>query len=186
MRERSSLPLFRRGTCHVFGNDLPIDDGIMPYRLAVERVTDAQRLVPHLFETVDPGFAGRARAGDIILAGSNFACGKPRAQAFIALAALGVGIVCESMPYKMLRRAVARGLPVITGFAQSDVFAASGDELEIDFASGAAWNSTRDTRVVMPAMPQILQEIVSSGGTHGSLTAWLVAHPEQAASAQAR
>ena len=172
--------LIRRGTCHVFGNDVPIDDGIIPYRFAVQRITDPAQLVPHLFEALDPGFAGRAKPGDIILAGRAFACGKPRAQAFIALAALGVGIVCGSMPYKMLRRAVAKGLPVITGVADAAGFALTGDEAEIDFATGAAWNITRDRRETLPAMPATLQEIVASGGTDGLLGAWLAAHPEQA------
>ena len=98
----------------------------------------------------------------------------------IALAALGVGIVCGSMPYKMLRRAVAKGLPVITGFEDPAAFAATGDEAEIDFATGAAWNLSRDRRAVLPAMPATLQQIVASGGTDGLLRAWLTAHPEQA------
>ena len=176
-------PLVRRGAAHVFGDDVPIDDGIIPYRLAIQRVTESAQLIPHLFESIDPGFAGRARPGDIILAGRAFASGKPRAQAFIALAALGVGIVCESMPYKMLRRAVAKGLPVITGFANGQAFAGNGDEVEIDFSTGAAWNVTRGLRQALPAMPTTLQDIVAAGGTDGQLRLWLAEHPEQAASA---
>ena len=179
MTERQGL--LRRGTCHLFGDDVPIDDGIIPYRLAAQRVTDPAQLVPHLFESLDPGFAARAKPGDIIWAGRAFACGKPRAQAFIALAALGVAIVCESMPYKMLRRAVAKGLPVITGAGAAAGFAVTGDEVEIDFATGAAWNVTGGARLRLPAMPATLQEIVTSGGTDGLLGAWLAAHPEQAA-----
>ena len=173
-------PLVRRGAAHVFGDDVAIDDGIIPYSLAVQRVTDPALLVPHLFQSIDPTFAARAKPGDIILAGRAFACGKPRAQAFIALAALGVGIVCRSMPYKMLRRAVAKGLPVITGFADPQGFAANGDEVEIDFASGAGWNLTQNLRQAMPAMPVTLQDIVASGGTDGQLRAWLADHPAQA------
>ena len=182
MTDRS---LIRRGICHVFGDDVPIDDGIIPYRFAAQRITDPAQLVPHLFETLDPGFADRGKSGDIIVAGRAFACGKPRAQAFIALAALGVGIVCESMPYKMLRRAVAKGLPVITGFAGASAFAATGDEAEVDFATGAARNLTSGVRAALPAMPATLQQIVASGGTDGLLGAWLAAHPEQRAPAEA-
>jgi 3-isopropylmalate/(R)-2-methylmalate dehydratase small subunit len=164
----------------VLGDNVPLDDGVIPRRFAAGRVTDAQLLVPHLFEGLDPGFATRVKHGDILLAGGNFACGKPRLQGFIAMEALDLAIICVSMPYKMIRRAVARAIPVIVGATDSHAIATTGDEIEIDFATGAVWNQSRDSHVALPPMPKILCDIVASGGMQAALKDWLERHPEQA------
>jgi 3-isopropylmalate/(R)-2-methylmalate dehydratase small subunit len=180
MNERSAGRLLRRGRCHCFGDDVRLDEGIIPHRFAAERVTDPRVLAPHLFESIDGGFAQRVSKGDIVLAGRNFASGKPRLQGFIAMAALDLAVVCTSMPYKMLRRAVARGIPVMVGSAEPQDIAVTGDEIEIDLGTGAIWNLTRDTRTWIPAMPRILREIVACGGMQAMLAEWLASHPEQA------
>jgi len=172
--------LVRRGICHVLGDNVPLDDGIIPRRFSAGRVTDARLLVPHLFEALDPGFSARVKPGDILLAGSNFACGKPRLQGFIAMEALGLAIICVSMPYKMIRRAVARAIPVIVGAMEPEAMASTGDDIEIDFATGSFWNKSRDSRVALPPMPTILCDIVASGGMQAALKDWLERHPEQA------
>ena len=171
------ISLVRRGTCHVFGDDIPLDEGIMPFRLAIGRVNDPALLIPHLFTNIDPHFAARVKRGDIVIAGRNFACGKPHVQGFVAMAALGLGVLCESMPYASLRGAVSKGLPVLsTGPAVRD-FAAHGDEVEIDFSSGTANNLTRGTLTQFAGLAPVLQEIISNGGTIGMLAAWLEANP---------
>jgi 3-isopropylmalate/(R)-2-methylmalate dehydratase small subunit len=174
----------------VLDDDISLDDGIIPSRFATQRITDPGELAPHLFESIDPQLAQRLKPGDIVLAGRNFACGKPRLQGFIALAALDLAIVCTSMPYRMHRRMVARAIPVIVG-TQPHAIAGNGDEIEIDFATGSVWNRTRDRRTAVPAMPSILLDIVASGGMQAMLRRWLAEHPEQAtaitrASAQQR
>jgi 3-isopropylmalate/(R)-2-methylmalate dehydratase small subunit len=180
MSEQVIRGLIRRGTCHVLGDNVSLDDGIIPARFATQRVTDPRELVPHLFESIDPELAQRLKPGDIVLAGSNFACGKPRLQGFIAMGALDLAIVCMSMPYKMLRRSVARAIPVITDGPAPQSIAATGDEIEIDFTTGAVWNLTRDIRATVPPMPPILRDIVANGGMQAMLKEWLVQHPEQA------
>lgn len=182
MSELLPRSLARHGRCYVVGSDIAIDDGVVPARFAAQRVTDPDELAAHLFETLDPSFAQRVRRGDIILAGRNFMCGKPRVQGLIALSALGLSVVCMSMPYKILRRAVASAIPVIVGAPASDEIATDGDELEIDFASGGFVNFTRGTRGTLPAMPPILANIVAGGGMQAVLKAWLAVHPEQALS----
>jgi 3-isopropylmalate/(R)-2-methylmalate dehydratase small subunit len=162
------------------GDDVPIDDGIIPRRFPAERVTDPAKLTPHIFETIDPALAGCVRPGDIVFAGRNFACGKPRVQGFIAMAALDLAVICTSMPYNMMRRAVAQAIPVLVGGPPPDSIVASGDEVEIDFATGWVRNLTRGTEVHVPAMPPILMEIVANGGAQAALRAWLASHPEQA------
>lgn len=172
--------LIRRGRCHVLGDNVSLDDGIIPARFATQRVTEAKDLIPHLFESIDPQLAQRIQPGDIVIAGRNFACGKPRVQGFIAMGALNLAVICTSMPYKMLRRAVARAIPVVTGGPEPAGIAGSGDELEIDFSTGRVWNVTRNAHVDVPAMSPILRDIVVGGGMQAVLKDWLVRHPEQA------
>lgn len=172
-------PLLRRGRAHVFGDGVSLDDAIIPARFAAQRITDPSSLLPHLFENIDPGFAARVQPGDVILAGRDFACGKPRLQGLIALAALNLSVVCVSVPFKILRRAVARAIPVSVG--ASEPLASTGDEVEINFATGAMRNHTTGRALEIPAMPPILAEIVAAGGAEAALRDWLARHPEQAA-----
>jgi 3-isopropylmalate/(R)-2-methylmalate dehydratase small subunit len=180
-----SAPLKKHGTCHLFGDDVPHDEGIMAFKYAIERVTDPKLLIPHLFEQVAPGFGEKVKPGDVVLAGKNFGYGKPHVQGYIAMAALGMGVVCESMPHKSLRRAMASGLPVLTGCANYKDFAKDGDEVEIDFTTGAARNHTTGKVTQFNPMPTILQEIIVQGGAEGNMRAFLQRHPELAIGSKA-
>jgi 3-isopropylmalate/(R)-2-methylmalate dehydratase small subunit len=173
--------LIRRGRAHVFGDNVPLDEGVMAFKYAIQRITDPAELIPHLFEPLDPTFAGRVAEGDIVVAGSEFGCGKPHIQGFIAMAALGMGVICGSMPYKALRGAVSRGLPVLTGSSNAADWVQSGDEIEVDFASGEIRNLSRKLEHRLPAMPEVLQGIIAQGGAQGQLAAWLDEHSAQRA-----
>lgn len=175
--------LKKRGTCHVFGDGVPLDEGVMAFKFAIERVTDPKLLIPHLFEQIDPSFAARVKPGDIVVAGKDFGFGKPHTQGFIAMAALNMAVLCESMPHKSLRRAVAIGLPVLTGCTAAAGFVKNGDELEVDFETGAARNHTTSATQEFAPMPPILRDIVANGGSAGSMRAFLAAHPELATAA---
>jgi len=171
--------LVRRGFCHVFGDHVPLDEGVMAFRFAIQRVTDAKELIPHLFEGIDPEFVHRVKRGDFVIAGREFACGKTHVQGFIAMTALRMSVLCESMPYKPLRRAVGEGLPVLTGCRGATEFARSGDEIEVDFSTGVTRNLTRGTQAEFPAMPPILRDLALHGGMRATLADWLKNHPEQ-------
>ena len=171
--------LKRRGFCHVFGDDVPLDEGVMAFRFAIQRVTDPKELIPHLFEAIDPEFVRRVKPGDFVIAGRNFGCGKTHVQGFIAMTALGMSVLCESIPYKPLRRAVGEGLPVLAGCRGATGFARTGDEIEVDFNTGAARNLTQGTEAAFPAMPPILRDLAMNGGMRAQLSDWLRNHPEQ-------
>ena len=153
----------------------------MAFRFAIQRITDPKELIPHLFEAIDPEFVKRVKPGDFVIAGRDFACGKTHMQGFIAMTALRMSILCESMPYKPLRRAVGEGLPVLTGCRDAAEFVRTGDEIEVDFDTGAARNLTRGTEVAFPAMQPILRDLAANGGMRATLSDWLRNHPEQAA-----
>lgn len=180
-----SANIVRRGACHVFGDDLPLDEGVIPFKYAIGRVTDPALLIPHLFELIDPGFRERVNRGDIVFAGKNFGCGKAHMQGFIAMAALDIGVLCGSMPHRALRGAVAKGVPLLTG-CSAEGFAQSGDEIEISFTSGDAINHTTGARTAFPALAPVLNDILNEGGLMGTLRSWLEKHPAMKGSAPGR
>ncbi len=173
-----STDIIRHGNCHVFGDDIPLDEGFIAFKYAIARVTDPELLIPHLFEQIDPGFGKRVKKGDIAIAGKNFGCGKAHMQGYIAMAALGMGVVCESMPYRPLRGAIAKGVPLLIGCVGATEFAKTGDEVEINFTTGAAINHTTGARTTFPGLAPVLNGILGNGGMLGTLSAWLEAHPE--------
>ncbi len=176
-----SVSIVRRGRAHVFGDGIPLDEGVMAFKYAIGRITDPAELIPHLFEPIDPGFASRVQRGDLVVAGADFGCGKPHIQGFIAMAALGMGVLCGSMPYKAMRGAISKGLPVLTGCNPPGEWVSNGDEIEVNFGTGEARNLTRGTVVQLPPMADVLQPIIAAGGADGQLAAWLAGHPGQQA-----
>jgi 3-isopropylmalate/(R)-2-methylmalate dehydratase small subunit len=176
-----SVSIVRRGRAHVFGDGIPLDEGVMAFKYAIGRITDPAELIPHLFEPIDPGFAARVQHGDLVVAGADFGCGKPHIQGFIAMAALGMGVLCGSMPYKAMRGAISKGLPVLTGCNHPGEWVSNGDEVEVNFGTGEARNLTRGTVVHLPPMADVLQPIIAAGGADGQLATWLAEHPGQQA-----
>jgi 3-isopropylmalate/(R)-2-methylmalate dehydratase small subunit len=160
-----------KGRCYRLGHDVPHAGGVIPDRLITSREIDPQKLVPHLFEETDPGFHQRAKPGDIIVTGRNFGMG-PKMNGYIAMRALGLGLLCESMPYLAYRAAIGCGLRVLTDCVSVTELCATGDELEVDFRSGLFVNRTRDIRKEYPPLPDILQDIVAVGGNEGWLKKW--------------
>lgn len=160
-----------RGRCHRLGHNVQHAGGVIPDRLITSREFDPQKLIPHLFEEADPGFHERARPGDIIVTGRNFGMG-PKMNGYIAMQAMGLGLLCESMPYLAYRAAIGCGMRVLTDCVNVTELCASGDELEVDFRSGLFVNRTRDIRKEYPPLPDILQEIVAVGGNAGWLKSW--------------
>ena len=160
-----------KGRCYKLGHDVQHAGGVIPNRLIVAREMDPQKLVPHLFEETDPGFSTRARPGDVIVTGLNFGMG-PKANGYIAMQALGLGLVCESMPFLAYRAAVGAGVRVLTDCINVGDMCATGDELEVDFENGLFVNHTRGITREYPPLPDALREIVEVGGNTGWLKRW--------------
>ncbi len=160
-----------KGRCYKLGHDVPHPGGVIPNRLIVAREMDPLKLVPHLFEETDPGFHTRAERGDIIVTGRNFGMG-PKANGYIAMQTLGLGLVCESMPYLAYRAAVGMGVPVLTDCVNVLEMCETGDAIEVDFQNGFFINHTRGITREYPPMPDALREIVEVGGNTGWLKLW--------------
>jgi len=160
-----------KGRCYKLGHDVPHAGGVIPNRLIVARQFDPKELVRHLFEETDPGFHERCRPGDIIVAGRNFGMG-PKMNGYIAMQALGLGLVCESMPFLAYRAAIGVGLRVHTDCPSVTTICGAGDELEVDFESGHFANVSRGVSREFPPLPDALREIVELGGNSGWLKRW--------------
>jgi 3-isopropylmalate/(R)-2-methylmalate dehydratase small subunit len=77
-------------------------------------LTDPQDIAAHALEDLDPTFAQRVSAGDVIVAGCNWGCGSSREQAATCLKWAGVGaVVAASFARIFYRNAINNGLPAI-------------------------------------------------------------------------
>jgi len=100
----------------------------------------------------------------------------PKMQGYIAMQALGLGLVCESMPFLAYREAIGLGLPVLIDCPGISEACATGDEIEVDYLTGRFTNHTRGTTVQLPPVPKGLREIVEMGGTNNWLKHWWAGH----------
>jgi len=159
------------GRCHKFGHNIPHLNDVIPEWMINGRYFNPEDLIPHLFEAIAPGFHERARPGDIIVTGRNFGMG-PKMNGYIAMEALGLGLVCESMPFLAYRAALGCGLKTLNDCPGVTDMAEDGDLLEVDFAAGTFINRTQETKIRFAPVPKRLCNLLERGGTKGWLRYW--------------
>ncbi len=169
-----------RGRAHVYGHNIVHDNGMMEWKHIIERQTDPAILIPCLFKGIDPDFVGRVEPGDFVVAGRKFGTGKAHTTAYIALAALGVRILCESTFERVIAGAVNLGVPIMGKCDGITSVISTGDEVEIDMAAGDVVNLSTGKSYVYPPVPEGLRQILLDGGRKGFLQKWLTTHPELA------
>lgn len=113
-------------------------------------------------------FPQRARPGDIIAAGRNFGAGSSRQQAVDCFLALKIGaILAPSYSSIYFRNAVNSGFPVLRcGELEGLVTGRkleSGDEVEVDFLSGKAYNLTKKVAFSANPMEAVQRDIFREG-----------------------
>lgn len=152
-----------RGKAWKFGDDIDTDL-IIPARYL--NTTDIAELAKHCLEPVNPEWAGRVAAGDVIVAGKNFGCGSSREHAPLAIKGVGVAaIVAVSFARIFYRNAFNIGLPVIE--APEAAAIAEGDELEIFLDEGTITAGGRS--YPFSPIPDFMMDLVRAGG----LMPWL-------------
>ena len=97
--------------------------------------SDPPSILPHLFEDFDPGFRSNVRAGDIIIAGSNFGCGSSREHPSVGLAHAGVKIIAKSVNRIFYRSSINQGLVLLVHKEAVEAYR-PGDAVMIDFEKG--------------------------------------------------
>lgn len=153
-----------RGRCWKFGDNLGIDGAIMPLRFALARETDPTVLRDFLMSELDPDFPKKVKPGDIIVAGRRFGQGNPHIQGFLGIKGHGLGLVAETIPRGSFRNAINAGVAFLAPCLGATQTCETGDDLEVDFASGVFKNLTRATEHRYAPIEPELRDIVAVGG----------------------
>lgn len=164
-----------RGRCYLLGDDVPHADGVIPQQFIIDRETDPQVLAPHLFALTAPDFVKRCKPGDNVVAGRNFGVGQ-KSTGYIAMQALGLGLLCESIPTQGYRGAIHAGLRLLANCSGVTQVCQNGDELEVNFVTGLLINHSQAKTHEYVPMPAALQEIVAQGGGEAWLKTWALEH----------
>lgn len=147
------------GRAFVFGNDIDTD-ALAPGAYMKGGI---ESLAAHCLESVNATFAGDVKAGDVIIAGSNFGMGSSREQAAEALKVLGVaGVVAVSFAGIFYRNAINLGLPVFTAKAEALAVINDGSPVRLDIVNA---NLETETGVIrLEPLPDFLLDMIQDGG----------------------
>ncbi len=157
-----------RGHAHKYGKNVDTDV-IIPGKYC--NIIDQAELGKHALEGLDPEYTTRMKPGDIIVADTNFGCGSSREVAPIALKGSGTSaVIAKSFARIFYRNALNIGLPIFESSEAVDGIE-SGDEIEIEPASGIVRNLTRATEYRAAEFPPFMRSLIDAGG--------LVAYVEQ-------
>lgn len=128
----------------------------------------------HCLEGLDPTFAAKVTAGDILVGGRNFGAGSST-PAYLALIELGIkAIVAESFARVFFRMSISGGLMLMPCPGILD-FANTGERIELDTVAGHLRNLTTGQTMQSTPLPSFLREMVELGGEKPYLKARLAA-----------
>lgn len=150
-----------RGHAHTYGKNVDTDV-IIPGKYC--NIVDPAELGKHALEGIDPEYTARMKAGDIIVADSNFGCGSSREVAPIAIKGSGTSaVIAKSFARIFYRNALNIGLPIFESAEAVDGIAA-GDEVEVEPSTGVVRNLTKGTQFQAAAFPPFMQALIDAGG----------------------
>jgi 3-isopropylmalate/(R)-2-methylmalate dehydratase small subunit len=154
------------GRVWVFGDNLNTDAMYPAFAMKM----DPPEAAKHVFYDVRPGWTDQVKAGDIVLAGRNFGVGSSRPVAAL-FAELGVaGLVAEEFNSLFFRNAVNAGLAAITVPDATTRFS-DGDTGTFDLAEASWRNETTGAAGTVPPLPDLILDIIASGGVLPRLAA---------------
>src|SRR3970282_1268804 len=129
-----------RGRVHKYGDNIDTDV-IIPARYCTAFTEEL--LAPHCLEDLDADFVKKVKKGDIIVAGRNFGCGSSRGKHPLAIKGAGVScVIARSFARIFYRNSINIGFPILESTEAVDE-AATGDEVEVDIATGMITNLTK-------------------------------------------
>lgn len=150
----------KKGKAFKFGDNISTDH-IAPGRLFHLR-SDLPEFAKHVLEDADPEFASKMSVGDFVVAGNNFGLGSSREHAPQIIKIAGVGaVLAKSFARIFYRNAINIGLLLIE--CDTDGIDA-GDELEIDIKEGFVHNLTKQTRIKITPLPDVMIKLLNEGG----------------------
>jgi 3-isopropylmalate/(R)-2-methylmalate dehydratase small subunit len=150
-----------RGKAHTYGKNVDTDV-IIPGKYC--NIVDPVELGKHALEGLDPEYTAKMRPGDIIVADANFGCGSSREVAPIAIRGSGTSaVIARSFARIFYRNALNIGLPIFECPEAVDGIS-SGDEIELDPATGVVRNLTTGKEFRAAAFPPFMQSLIEAGG----------------------
>jgi 3-isopropylmalate/(R)-2-methylmalate dehydratase small subunit len=154
------------GKVWLFGDDLNTDAMYPAFAMKM----DPPEAAKHIFYEVRPGWTDAVMPGDIVVAGMNFGVGSSRPVAAL-FAELGVaGLVASEFNSLFFRNAVNAGLPAMTVPDATTLFA-DGDVGTFDLSDGSWRNDTTGASGVVAKLPDLILDIIASGGVLPRLAA---------------
>ena len=150
----------KSGKAFKFGDDISTDH-IAPGRLFHLR-SDLPEFAKHVLEDADPDFASKMNKGDFVVAGNNFGLGSSREHAPQIIKIAGVGaVLAKSFARIFYRNAINIGLLLIE--CDTDKIDA-GDQLEIDIKQGFVHNITKNIKIEITPLPDVMIKLLNEGG----------------------
>jgi 3-isopropylmalate/(R)-2-methylmalate dehydratase small subunit len=150
-----------RGFAHKYGKNVDTDV-IIPGKYC--NIVDQTELGKHALEGLDPEYTTRMKPGDVIVAETNFGCGSSREVAPIAIKAAGTSaVIAKSFARIFYRNALNIGLPIFESSEAVDGIE-SGDEIEVEPATGIVRNLTRSTEYKAAEFPPFMRSLIDAGG----------------------
>ncbi len=150
-----------RGKVFTFGANIDTDQ-IYPGRYL--ELTDPKEVGKHAMEGADPTLVREFKAGDIIVASTNFGCGSSREQAAIALKVIGVGaVLADSFARIFYRNAINLGIPLLV-CPQINTVAKKGDTVRVNLGSGEVVNEDTGAKGQAQPLSDYVMKILESGG----------------------
>jgi 3-isopropylmalate/(R)-2-methylmalate dehydratase small subunit len=150
-----------RGFAHKYGKNVDTDV-IIPGKYC--NIIDPAELGKHALEGLDAEYTSKMKAGDIIVADTNFGCGSSREVAPIAIKGSGTSaVIAKSFARIFYRNALNIGLPIFESPEAVDGIA-SGDEIEVEPATGVIRNITKGQSYQAAAFPPFMQSLIEAGG----------------------
>lgn len=154
------------GTAIKYGNNVDTDVIIPARYLATQ---DHKELASHCMEDIDKSFVSRVKEGDIMVAGANFGCGSSREHAPIAIKASGIScVIAKSFARIFYRNSINIGLAILECEAAAEGIN-EGDEVDIDFDTGAIKDLTTGKSYQAEPFPEFIKDIISKGGLMASI-----------------
>lgn len=124
--------------------------------------SDAEAILPLLFEGFDPSFSKNVSSGDIIIAGDNFGCGSSREHPSVGLAHSGIkAIIVKSVNRIFYRSSINQGLLLIVHREAVECYR-QGDRVDIRLERGEILIGERV--FTFEPLPEKLQQIIDMKG----------------------
>ncbi len=149
------------GRVFKYGDNIDTDV-IIPARYL--NSTDPSELATHCMVDIDPTFAGRVEAGDIMVGEKNFGCGSSREHAPLAIKASGIScVIAETFARIFFRNAINIGLPIME-CPEAAKEIRDGDDVEVNFDTGEIIDRTSGKSYRAQPFPPFMQQIITAGG----------------------